>query len=175
MTIFFTADNHFGHNNIISYEKRPFENAHEMDEVMIKRWNEVVKAKDHVYHLGDVSLRNPKNTEIILNRLNGKIYLIKGNHDKSACKPECAKRFEWVKDYYYLHLPDKNKIALMHYCMRVWDRKHHGAWHLFGHSHSNLKEVEGEFALNVGVDCWDFYPVSLEQIKERMDEVLKRQ
>lgn len=170
MTIFFTADHHFGHSNIIKYEKRPFANSFEMDEELIKRWNEVVKSKDQVYHLGDVSLRNSKSTAEILNRLNGKIFLIKGNHEKSVSKPECQARFEWVKDYHFIKLPDKNMIAMMHYCMRIWDRKFHGAWHLFGHSHSYLKEVEGELAINVGVDCWNYYPVSYEQIKAKMQE-----
>lgn len=170
MSIFFTADHHFGHSNIIKYEKRPFANSFEMDEELIKRWNEVVKPKDQVYHLGDVSLRNPKSTAEILNRLNGKIFLIKGNHEKSTSKLESLTRFEWVKDYYFLKLPDKNMIAMMHYCMRIWDKKFYGAWHLFGHSHSNFKEVEGELAINVGVDCWNFYPVSYEQITRKMQE-----
>ncbi|MCB0331368.1 MAG: metallophosphoesterase family protein [Bdellovibrionales bacterium] len=170
MAIFFTADHHFGHSNIIKFENRPFENSYYMDEAMIKKWNEKVSEKDKVYHLGDVSLKSPKHTRPILDRLNGRIYLIRGNHDKSACKPECADRFEWIKDYHFLKVPNGPMIVLMHYCLRVWDRKHYGTWHLYGHSHSNLPEIEGELAVNVGVDCWDFAPVSLNEIAKKMEE-----
>lgn len=170
MTIFFTADHHFGHSNIIKYENRPFANAQEMDEEMIKRWNQRGGPKDQVYHLGDVSLLRPETTKEILDRLNDKIYLVKGNHDKSVLKPVCAKRFEWIKDYHFLKVPNGPMIALMHYCLRVWDRKRHDVQHLFVHSHSNLPEIKEELAVNVGVDCWDFYPASLEELKSKMEE-----
>ena len=170
MTVFFTADHHFGHSNIIKYENRPFANAHEMDEEMIKRWNQRIGPKDQVYHLGDVSLLRPEKTKEILDRLDGKIYLIKGNHDKSALKPICADRFEWIKDYHFLKVSNGPMIVLMHFCLRVWDRKRHDVWHLFGHSHSNLPEIADELAVNIGVDCWDFYPVSLEELEVRMEE-----
>lgn len=138
---------------------------------MIERWNEKVGAKDHVYYLGDFSHHKTDRTREILDQLKGRIYFIKGNHDRSATRTICHDRYEWIKDYHYLKIEDI-EIALMHYCLRIWDKKHHGSWHLFGHSHSNLKEVKGEMALNVGVDCWDFYPVSLEEVKERMQKFI---
>lgn len=170
MAIFFTADHHFGHKNIMTYEDRPFDNTRHMDEELIRRWNEKIGERDQVYHLGDVSIRKPESTIEILERLNGKIHLIKGNHDKSMLKPPCSERFEWIKDYYFLKIPNGPMIALMHYCLRVWERKHHGAWHFFGHSHGNLPEVEGELALNVGVDCWDYSPVSMKEITSHMEK-----
>ena len=170
MSIFFTADHHFGHSNLIPYQKRPFANVEEMNETLIQRWNEAVKPRDTVYHLGDVSLLRPERTREILDRLNGKIFLIRGNHEKSAEDKVCASRFEWIKDYHFLSLNDGIKIALMHYAMRVWDRRHYGAWHLYGHSHGHLPPEEGRFALDVGVDCWDFRPISLFAIRDRMAE-----
>lgn len=93
--ILFTSDHHFGHSNIIRYSSRPFQNVEEMNEELIKRWNEKVGAHDLLYHLGDISLGNPELTKTVLDKLNGKIFLIKGNHDNSALA--YPKRFEWIK------------------------------------------------------------------------------
>ena len=76
--IFFTSDHHFGHENIIRFCNRPFKDAREMNEVLIQRWNEKVKPRDEVYHLGDFGLTYKENLETILNQLNGKKYLIVG-------------------------------------------------------------------------------------------------
>jgi calcineurin-like phosphoesterase family protein len=78
------SDTHWMHEKIIGYCNRPFKNAGEMDEVMIKRWNERVKPGDLVYHLGDVGLTKEDKLKPIIARLNGKKILILGNHDKSA-------------------------------------------------------------------------------------------
>ena len=102
--IFFTSDHHFGHRNIIRFCKRPFNSAIEMDDEMVRRWNEKVTPEDTVYHLGDVGMIKPEILHRILNRLHGKICLIKGNHDRAAL--ECSDRFEWIKDYHELWVPD---------------------------------------------------------------------
>jgi calcineurin-like phosphoesterase family protein len=77
----FISDTHFGHKNILQYEKeaRPFSSIEEMNEVMIENWNRVVKKNDIVYHLGDFAFGrlNIK----IAERLNGKKKLVMGNHD----------------------------------------------------------------------------------------------
>lgn len=77
----FTSDHHFGHKNILEYEKdhRPFSTVEEMNEVLIERWNSVVNSKDVVYHLGDFAF-GKRNVQIA-ERLNGKKRLIMGNHD----------------------------------------------------------------------------------------------
>lgn len=102
MAIFFMADTHFGHSRIIEYEKRPFSSTEEMDRVLIKNWNRVVGPHDSVYHLGDVSLHRPQRTKEILDALNGKIYLLRGNHEKSAENKLCSERFASIKDYHFL-------------------------------------------------------------------------
>lgn len=79
MERFVVSDTHFGHDNIIKYCNRPFSDADEMDEVMVSRWNSVVGPKDTVYHLGDVCMARRKLNQ--LSRLNGRIILLKGNHD----------------------------------------------------------------------------------------------
>jgi len=171
VSVFFTADTHFGHSNVIKYDKRPFADVAEMNQTLVKNWNRVVAPSDAVYHLGDVSILRPEKTREILNSLNGKIFLIRGNHDKAAEHKLCASRFEWIRDYFFLSLDGGIKIALMHYAMRVWDRKHYGTWHLHGHSHGRLTPEPGTLAVDVGVDVQQYSPVSLEQLTQRITEV----
>ena len=79
---FITSDLHLGHSNIISLCNRPFRDVEEMNDTIINNWNSVVKSGDTVYVLGDFSFKG-KGVHDYLNRLNGDIILIKGNHDKS--------------------------------------------------------------------------------------------
>lgn len=170
--IFFTSDHHFGHNNIIKFSNRPFDNVDEMNEVLIEKWNEKIGKNDQVYHLGDVGLTSPKKLEKILSRLNGKIFLIKGNHEKSAEK--CEDRFEWIKHYYELTITDnsfdkgKQLLILFHYGMRVWNSSHWGSYHLYGHSHGTLPDNPNSLSFDIGVDCHNFYPLSYQEVKEIM-------
>ena len=171
--IFFTSDHHFGHKNIIRFSNRPFENVEEMDEALIQRWNEKVEPKDEVYHLGDVGLCSPGKLRKILNRLNGKIYLIKGNHEKSA--EACRSRFEWIKDYHELVVEDaehkrgEQLVVLFHYAMREWNASHWGTYHLYGHSHGSLSDDPKSRSFDIGVDCHDYYPLSYEEVKAIMN------
>lgn len=167
--IFFTSDHHFGHKNIIKYSNRPFESVEEMDEIMIQRWNEKVGQNDDVYHLGDVGLCSSGKLRKILDRLNGKKYLIKGNHERSAL--DCHTSFEWIKDYHELKVQDSEfekgsqMLALFHYSMRVWNKWHRGTYHLYGHSHGTLEDNPNSQSFDIGVDCHDFYPLSYEEVK----------
>ncbi|WP_196894652.1 metallophosphoesterase [Aureivirga marina] len=171
--IFFTSDHHFGHKNIIKFCERPFANVEEMNETLIARWNEKIKPEDEVYHLGDFGMT--KDNELIaaiLDRLNGTKYLIVGNHEGSALNNR--KKFKWVKDYHELKVKDSDckngvqRIILFHYAMRVWRSDSRGTWHLYGHSHGNLPDLEDRLSFDVGVDCHDFYPLSYEEVKEIM-------
>lgn len=79
--IFFIADTHFNHANIIKYCNRPFDNINEMNEYIIKKWNSVVKNVDTVYHLGDVGFGSLQEVKVLVQRLNGTKILLRGNHD----------------------------------------------------------------------------------------------
>lgn len=170
--IFFTADHHFGHENIIKFCNRPFENAKEMDEILIQKWNEKIKPNDTVYHLGDVALTYKENLATILDKLNGKIHLIVGNHEGAALQNK--NKFVWVKEYHELKVKDPDcangvqRIMLFHYAMRTWRGAGRGNWHLYGHSHGNLADDPNALAFDVGVDCHNFYPLSYEEVKEIM-------
>jgi len=151
--IWFTADHHFGHANIIRYCNRPFSNSEEMDSEMIDRWNEVVNRNDKVYYLGDFTLF--PYAEKYYQQLNGDIEFIYGGHDWRWWKGEHQPQLKTVKENGLI-------IILSHYPLEVWDRSHYGSLHLHGHSHGGVKKIKNR--MDVGVDCHNFYPVSLETI-----------
>ena len=80
--IFFTSDQHFGHERILRMCNRPFKDAAEMDERLIASWNAVVGPKDDVWCLGDFSMGRPDYNNRILRQLFGRKHLIRGNHDR---------------------------------------------------------------------------------------------
>ena len=171
--LFFTSDHHFGHTNVIKFCDRPFETVEEMNDVLIQRWNEKISPEDEVYHLGDFGMTKDREMiSDILDRLNRKIYLIVGNHEGAALNHR--KRFKWVKDYFELKVKDESckngvqRIILFHYAMRVWRGDYRGTWHLYGHSHGNLPDLEDRYCFDIGVDCHDFYPLSYEEVKTIM-------
>jgi calcineurin-like phosphoesterase family protein len=178
--IYFTADNHFCHSNIIGSCERPFRDVNEMNEAMIENWNSYVTDHDEIYILGDFMYKGTgKDANNILSRLKGKKYLVRGNHEKYLDDINFhQKHFEWVKDYYYLKLEGGLQIILFHYPILSWAGSHHGSIHLYGHVHNSVKKhpdfsekikMLGSNAINVGVDMNDFYPVSLKEILNRVN------
>ena len=172
--IYFTADNHFYHGNIIGSCYRPFKDVNDMNKAMVERWNRYISANDEVYILGDFMYKGTgQQANVILSKLNGKKYLIKGNHEKYLEAPEFnLKAFEWIKDYFVLH-HDGIEFVLFHFPMLSWHKSHRGSIHLYGHVHNSGEKdpkfgeklkILGPKAINVGVDVNDFYPVSIKQI-----------
>ena len=156
MTIFFTADQHLGHANIIKYCDRPFANTEAMDAVIINRWNYRVSYRDEVYVLGDFTMRANLHDHYI-SQLNGKKHFIPGGHDHAKI------------DYMDPIVELKTKLGwliLSHYPLEEWNRQFYGAIHLHGHVH-NLNFRQIPHRINVGVDLWDFYPVSYEEIVDK--------
>ena len=94
--VFFTSDTHFYHGNIIRFCNRPFEDVEMMNETIISNWNNTVGLDDTVFHLGDFCLGGSAEWTKILDRLNGKIYLILGNHDLKNLRQGYVDRFEHV-------------------------------------------------------------------------------
>lgn len=171
--IFFTSDTHFGHAGAIKYCRRPFATVEEMDEELIRRWNAVVEPTDTIYHLGDLSFKGKDYTARILDRLNGVMHLYRGNHDKGFSDEWLLKWFASVQDIGTIKVSIRGqvqRIVLCHYALRTWDMIHHGAWHLFGHSHGNMK-VHIMPSLDVGVDCWSYAPVSIDEIVAKLEGV----
>jgi len=155
MTVFFTADTHFGDHRTINIQRRPFASVAEMDAALVERWNAAVGAHDTVWHLGDVARRGDA-VAALLARLNGTKHLLRGNNDPAATA--AAPGWASVGDYAELEL-DGRRLVLCHYPFRSWNGQGRGAMNLHGHSHGRLKPVPRQF--DVGVDARDFAPVML--------------
>lgn len=167
--IFFTSDEHFDHNNIITFCNRPFADVEEMKEALIKNHNEVVKPGDRVYHLGDMFWRTFGVEEAVkaVQRLNGQHYYIYGNHDELFRNQALRDKFIWCRDMENLKVQGYPNIVLCHYAMRVWNGSHKGAYQLYGHTHAAMPENDS-LSFDVGVDAQNFYPISLEAVHAKM-------
>ena len=158
MATFFTSDIHFGHKNIITFCNRPFVDVHEMNSVIISKWNQKVSQDDEVYLLGDISFVSVNKTVALLDQLNGTIHLIVGNHDKHLLVSDKFKsRFANIANYHEFKRDDLT-ICLSHYPMTNWYNQRKGGWMLHGHTHGTLKHVvtSGNKIMDVGYDTGHF-------------------
>lgn len=138
-----------------------------MNQTIIANWNRVVDEKDIVYHLGDFCFgKEDYQFDAFRDQLKGTIVFIKGNHDRLAWRNR-RKFFASHDSYHEIEVNGKD-ITLCHYAMRVWNKSHHGAWHLYGHSHGSLPDDPHSLSFDVGVDCHNFTPISFEQVEAIM-------
>ena len=168
MNYFFTSDTHFDHKNITGPKVsewlsgyRNFDDTNEMNEILIKNWNDKVKPGDIVCHQGDVSFGSAERCRVFLQRLNGTKFLCIGNHEK----PALANRdmFADVRDVCEIKVGNQ-RIFLSHYAHRVWNKSHRGVWHLYGHSHGSLPDDPKSNSFDCGVDCHNFAPLSFDEV-----------
>lgn len=162
MNYFFTSDHHFGHVNILKYSSRPFSNIEEMNEKLIENWNSIIASNDVVYHLGDFSMGG---FEKYVKRLSGNIIFIKGSHDKQNWPYMIELYPEGLRDEF----GNKRLIVLCHYSLRSWPKSHYASWSLFGHHHGKLEPYGLSF--DIGVDCNNYYPFSLDEIIKKMKKL----
>lgn len=163
--IFFTADLHFTHEAIIKWCNRPFKNATVMDSQLIKNYNSVVTDEDVVYFVGDLTHRTPSYIGTISNlfkKMNGEKHLILGNHD--VFKP-----FSYITDLGFTSVHTSlvvEEFVLNHDPAAACIDKE-SVW-LCGHVHDLF--VHQRNVLNVGVDVWDYAPVSIEEVRQYVME-----
>jgi calcineurin-like phosphoesterase family protein len=164
LTQFFTSDHHFGHGGARGLFQRPFATTAAMDAAMVARWKEVVGPDDAVWHLGDFAVRQPEaRIRELLDALTGAKHLIVGNNDGAAT----VGLSEWASVQHYAELEvDGTWLILCHYPLRTWHRIGRGALNLHGHSHGRLAPLPRQ--ADVGVDCWDFRPITLAGIRSRL-------
>lgn len=190
MTNYYLSDTHEAHAKIIQYCKRPFSNVEEMNEEMIRRWNNVVKPDDHVYHGGDVGFGSAKSIGQWLRRLNGIKHLAIGNHDEQYLNDsdftDCFESIEWrynIIEYDPDTRSKERKLILTHEPLLTWAGAHkidkggnYRVWHIHGHCHANINYLNDETTrLDIGVDNgWDYTPINFEQIKERLKNKVYR-
>jgi calcineurin-like phosphoesterase family protein len=166
--IWFSSDMHYGHVNIIRHCKRPFKDVHDMNETLIRNWNSVIKKNALVYMLGDICWRPIRKTIEHLYRLNGRKFLIAGNHDEKARQdPEFQQQFEWIKDYHQLKVEGDGEtrlVVMSHYPSLSWNKMHHNSIMCHGHTHNTLPLDRNSKRIDVGVDAHSYYPISYEHL-----------
>ena len=194
MTTFVASDIHFNHLNIPVYcpefrakigpvwkwneEKQKnwpsWANISAMNEVIISNWNAEISQDDDVYILGDVAMGLIEKAPALISRLNGKKYLIKGNHDKGLIKflknnPEHEHLFVWIKDYYEMYYLD-HLICMSHYPMAHWNKKCSSGIMLHGHLHGDPSGITG-WIKDVGIDTNNLTPYNLEKIVKEITKL----
>lgn len=187
MKTFFIGDMHFGHENVLRFDKRPFSSTEEMETELIKRWNNKVAPGDLVYVIGDIIWRSEHDNAVkILKSLNGQKILIKGNHDRIIKNTSVKKCFSAIKDYddilVILENGEKKQVILSHYFIPMFPGHRYGAVHLHAHSHTT-EEAAYELEIieylkskglnpqiyNVGCMYWNYEPVTLDEILKDSD------
>lgn len=170
--IYFTADQHFFHQNIIAYTGRPFKSLSEMHKVLIKNYNDKVKPEDTCYFLGDLTLLGKdcfRTVQRIVEQLQGIKILILGNHDKFNPFTYCEMGFDSVHTSYQKHL---GVLGLLHFvhdpaaCIMEKGR------YLVGHCHTLFKEFKTpeRHLINVGVDVWGYSPVDCGELMQLFEK-----
>lgn len=140
---YYISDLHFFHESLNTrMDKRGFDTVEEMNEYMVNKWNKKVRKKDETVIIGDLSWGTAEQTNELLGRLNGRICLIIGNHDRVVRQLKFnSSRFEWIKPYEELS-DNKRKVVLCHYPIMCYNGQYrvdeHGnpkAYMLYGHVH----------------------------------------
>jgi len=161
----YTADNHWDHARILQLCNRPFKDLKEMQDIIVGNWNSKVTDYDDVYILGDFCFGASTFAEYAL-KLNGIKHFIRGNHDDEAYKK--VQNMNLPKCYFHgdIHKVKDNgyRLVLCHYPIYEWEGLYKGAIHIHGHTHSNIGRSFKTNAYDVGVDLWNFVPVTLEEI-----------
>ena len=202
INVWFVSDTHFSHPSILYFHPERREAAgitleelqadknaavEKHDEWLINLWNNTIKRDDFVYILGDFCLGNKERTEKILQRLKGRKFLIRGNHDKSCQGLE--KYFQWVGDikeakfnhnqYKFIKEDETFAVEMCHFPMLSWNRRPHGTCHLHGHCHGSIdafNETTDELRVDVGFDgsLSKQTFISLETVYNKMIEIRNR-
>lgn len=179
--IYFISDTHFNHTNIIKYCNRPFKDVYEMNEVLIDNWNKTINEDDEIFHLGDLALGGKANFKDIARNLNGKKYLIRGNHDNWSVDTYESVGFTVLKNP-----PIKlsnYKLVLSHVPAQD-NQMPEGFVNVHGHIHDKSlyecieKYDPQQFSIkkhiNIFCDVTNFKPISIEALKEKYDFELQK-
>lgn len=181
--LWFTSDLHFGHKPILrpDFDNRPFKNMQEMEDGLVERWNSVVGANDVTIVVGDMFFCGSTKAKTIMERLNGKKILVRGNHDGST-ETMLNSGFDYIYESVSLLIAGE-MVQVCHYpyrhhWLRYWFNRYllrkpvprridsypinKGGWLIHGHTHSTQR-VKGK-AINVCSNAWNYTPISLKTI-----------
>ena len=174
--LFFAADHHFGHANVIRHCNRPYTDVDEMDADLIRRWNEYVPKDGIVIYLGDITMNADPDvvSDYMYRKLNGNFQrFVVGNHD---LRYERLGVIGCPMDMLLVEVRDggvKQSIHCSHYPLMSWYKMHRGSWHVYGHIHNSKFQNPLARAWNVGVDVNDFRPVSYYDLKAIITDRIK--
>lgn len=177
--IYIISDTHIGHDNIIKYCNRPFENSYYMNQCIRDNWNSIVKPEDKVYHLGDVYMgknwTSGEKIEDFLKSLHGHKRLILGNHDNGKDQI-LQKVFEKISVWRMFREFDLLLTHVPVHPLTVGTKLNRKGQEIelvnvHGHIHNN-KSPEGAY-INACVEWWDYKPVHIEELAKRAKELLK--
>jgi calcineurin-like phosphoesterase family protein len=166
--IYLMSDMHFDHTNIIKYTARPFVSATEMNEVLLRNWNFTVNKNDTVYFLGDMSFgRGSRPKSYWIDKLNGNVIYVRGNHDKETENTSLFERLEY-KGYKFLLVHDPDKLPVK------WS-----GWIIHGDKHNNdirkYPFIDGDKkTINVSAELVNYKPLNLDYLLSLKIETIKR-
>lgn len=173
--LFLTSDQHFGHTKVIEYSDRPFSSVEEMDQVMFDNYQEIVDNEDSVIFVGDFSFLNKTRTRALLEQLRGHKILVRGNHDHSLTTSiklgfarvyNCLTLFTRYGNINISHYPYRSPHPIYGYEIAHWDKRLSDDGRVLFHGHVHEKWLLKDRMVNVGVDKWNFAPVSLPELLE---------
>lgn len=183
--LFFISDTHFYHYNIIKYAGRPFADVNEMNDTLIKNWNEKIPEDGIVFHLGDFSFCTPHQLLHLTTILHGNIHLILGNHDWRIIRDKLTGGFASVSLEQTLNVCGQ-KIILNHFPMLCYGGSYHAKpiWQLFGHVHSGPNDPKMGLDTNrlqylfpsqydVGVDNNNYAPISYNELYDKINRQIE--
>lgn len=160
----FTSDMHFGHGNIIKYCNRPFKDLAEMQSTLVLNWMQTIGQDDTVFHLGDFSFMGRENTMRLLASLSGNKIFFKGNHQghPKTIIDSMIIRHEGHRIHlnHYPELASPLMMSLVGHVHQNWKVQYH----------INTDGSRGFPIVNVGIDAWNFRPVSLDEIIKYLKE-----
>ena len=178
--LFFISDLHLGHQNVLRYDNRPFDDLQTMHQELIQRWNSVVGDEDVVYFLGDLFFGKIDLADWFLSNVRGRLSIVLGNHDRLD-NIRRLRRFENIYPYGVgIDVRDDHPelrrtqgyrhIVLSHYPILSWNHIHRGSFHLHGHCHGNLMNSNPDFyrsrVMDVGCNLIGYTPISFSQVND---------
>lgn len=193
---FVTSDHHFGHARISELAGRPFNSVDEMDAEMVDRWNALVAPDDVVLHLGDLALGPIEHSVALTTRLNGRRFLVPGNHDRVSPATQSKRAIERFRPLYedagWTVLPEildgtrrGTRLLASHYpytgdTTGIERHSSHrpvdaGIPLLHGHTHDRAFGPHGSHEFHVGVDAFDFAPIQFELIDAWLEDLRREE
>ena len=184
MTEWFTADLHLGHDNIIRYCDRPFKTVTDMNQALIENWNARVGSDDTAYLLGDFCMaRKREEVQEYRDQLNGKIILVRGNHDhkitRKVFQPDCFDDLPLEIGPYKCILahrpfyPPQIEVPARDQDTNAARQASYGAFDFVISGHIHEKRLWTGKSFNVGVDKHDFFPLSFEEVLSHLENFNK--